>query len=559
MRSLRFRQLFLVVALIPVFLILPWCWESVLGANSPRVSQAHKKPKLSAVMAAAQQYAEAVAGGDRIAAGRLDFACQLQMVRTNTKRRAAFPPDSDPIYSGCWEWLVSAHGSAVERHEQGLDVLWPGKDSLVFLGEDLKQYPPSVFVMDLLGLSPPAGGLRIEPLDSVRLPSASFRVREGDPVVAAVASLVRLRVTYKDPLTAPATYAPDAYKWANPVKRPRRALKAVMVRWVVLSGLRKLGFPNDLAVVNLPLTAADGTTIPFVTEVGGYQTDSGAWWEPSDAPGVLLAAVGRAVQLPEHRDRVALLNRVLIVDPNQPEALTALSRELYQALLAFGGRLHQIPVNDPALAARFNELYWTVQSQTDRLDISLGMQMGGRPEPTPADYLYRLIPVMERLAKVRPEDYENRLHLGMAYRWANDQLAAISAHEALAAAIPPEKAALRARVLTELAWSRIARVVWNRTFDDPGIVEAAREAEQALALSEQPLEKFTAAYTLAYSLAFTPNRDNRAMLERLTQAHQWYTQVAGASAGSWRYLLQNDTLKGVVETDPAFKPLVGAS
>jgi hypothetical protein len=28
---------------------------------------------------------------------------------------------------------------------------------------------------------------------------------------------------------------------------------------------------------------------------------------------------------------------------------------------------------------------------------------------------------------------------------------------------------------------------------------------------------------------------------------------------SWRYLLQNDTLKGVVEADPAFKLLLTAS
>jgi hypothetical protein len=67
------------------------------------------------------------------------------------------------------------------------------------------------------------------------------------------------------------------------------------------------------------------------------------------------------------------------------------------------------------------------------------------------------------------------------------------------------------------------------------------------------------AYTMAYSLAFTPQRDNHAMLEHLQEAQRWYRQLAGASVESWRYLLANDTLKGVIEADPAFKPLLAAS
>jgi len=184
--------------------------------------------------------------------------------------------------------------------------------------------------------------------------------------------------------------------------------------------------------------------------------------------------------------------------------------------------------------------------------------MGGLSKPTPADYLYRMIPAMERLAEVRPEDLENRFRLGNAYRWNNDQLAAITTHEALLKQIPPERATLRARALIELAWSKIAKVAWNRIFDDPVIVEAYKEAEEAFKLSDRPVDKFAAAYTMAYSLVFTPNRDNRAMLEHLTEARRWYLQVGGASQDSWRYLLANDTLKGVVEADPAFHSLLAA-
>lgn len=530
--------------------------ETALGAKA-------KTPRhTSPVVAAAQRYAEAMASGDAVTAGRLDFACQASM-RAATQGagrpgRASFPPDSDPIYAACWNRLAAVHDATVERREQGLDTLWPGKGSLIFF-DDLIQYAPSVFVMARLGLSPPAGGLRVEPIDHRPLPAASFRVKEDGPIVSAPATLVRLNVFYKDPLLSPVSYAPGAYKWANTVKRPRRAIKSVAVKWVVLAGLKRFGFPGDIAVLNLPPEEGKGLTPPFVTESGGYAASSSAWWEPTDAPGALLAAVGRAVQLPEHRDRTALLNRVLIVDPSQPEALTALSRELYQELLAAGARLHAQQVYEPALAGRFNELYWTMQSQTGRLDISLGMEMAGLFSPTPADYLYRMIPVMERLAQVRPEDVENRLRLGMAYRWLNDQAAAIATHETLLAAIPHEKIGLRGRVLTELAWSRMAKVVWNHTYEDPDLLRASQEADEAFKLAEGPLEKFAAAYARAYARVFHPDRRSRNLQEPLAEARRWYDQVPGASLESWRFLLGYEAFKGVIDADPALKPLLAAS
>lgn len=558
------RPMILVVALVPVAVAMGWLALSD-SAGSAFAAQADKKTKSKAAksspaVSAARMYVEAVASGDRVAAGLLDFACQFRIVAASPSRLKTFPPASDPVYSQCWEQLVSAHQRAVEQREQGVHVMWPGKGALVFFTEDLTSYAPSFFVMDLLGLSPPAGGLRVEPLDNKPLPAASFRLREDAPVVAAPATLVRLRVTYKDPLTSPVTYAPGAYRWANTVKRPRAALKTVTLKWVVLSGLRKLGFPGDQAVVNLPVTPATDTspTVPFATETGGYVKNSAIWWQSTDAPGVLIAAVGRATQFPDLRERMAMLNRVLIVDPNQPDALTALTRDLYQAILNEGAAAHRLQVSDEVLAVRFNEFYWNTYSQTTRMEISLGMEMGGLSKPTSADYLYRMIPAMEKLAQVRPQDLENRFHLGNAYRWNNDQLAAIATHEALVKQIPPERAALRARALIELAWSKIAKVAWNRIFDDPIIVEAYKEAEEAFKLTDRPADKFASAYTMAYSLAFTPNRENRVMLEHLTEARRWYLQVGGASPDSWRYLLANDTLKGVVEADPSFQSLLAA-
>ncbi|TRZ98615.1 MAG: hypothetical protein D4R81_10490 [Nitrospiraceae bacterium] len=548
------RRLLFVVSGLAVCVALG---SGALGAT--QAAQTSKKSKQSPALAAAQRYAEAVSSGDRVAAGRLDFACQWGMVSAGPVPLKAFPPDSDPVYARCWEKLAKAHETVVEQRDLGVSDLWPGTGSLVFFNEDLTEYAPSFFVMDRLGLSPPAGGLKIEPVGSAPLPAASFRLRAGGPLVEVPSAVVKLMVTYKDALAAPVTYAPSEDFVTRKAKKVRLALKGVTVKWVVLTGLRKLGFPGDAAVLNRSVTGADGAAVPFVSERGGYLHDTRLWWGPADAPGVLTAAVGRAALYPEQRDRLAMLNRVLLIDPAHTDALTLLSRELYGMLLNAGAATHKMALGDAALAVRFNELYWNAVSQTTRMEIAEASHLIQRGQPMPADFLYRMLPALEKLAALNPEDQENRLKLGMAYRWNREHESAIAVHEQLVKETLPGRSASRARALLELAWSRIARVEWNRRYDDPGIVTAYQEAQDALVLADRPLDKFTAAFTMAYSLAFTPNRDNKKMLELLTEARRWYQQVPGSSPESWRYLLQFDTLKGVVEADPAFKPLLTAS
>ena len=521
--------------------------------------------QVSPAAQAALDYAQALAKGDRVATGHLDFACQYRFVSTATASLKTFAAEHDPTYAACWESLKTAHAPALERHDLGMDVVWPSKGDLVFLGEDLNRYPGSTFVMDSLGLSPPGSGLHLELQGTSPLPAGSFRLRAGGAVAAAPATLVKMKVAYQDPLTSPVTYAPGAYRWTNTVKRPRRALKSVTVQWVVFSGLRKHGFPGDVAVVNLrsvrPQQGLSEVTeaIPFVTETSRAVADSLVWWEPSDASGLLIAAAARAAQFPELRDRVALLNRVLIIDPYQPEALAVLSRDLYVLLLREGAAVHKLTIKDPALAIVVNELYWDTYAQTTRMDLSLGMEMGGRANPTPADYLYRMIPAMEALAKVRPEQLDNRFRLGVAYRWNNDQLVAIATHEALVKDIPAERRAARTEALIQLAWSRIAKVAWNRIFDDPEIQQAYKEAGEALTLADLPLDKFMAEYTMAYSMLFMPKRDNAGILQHLNEAKRWYDEVPGHTQEVWHYFLGNDSLRSVLEADPNFKPLLAGA
>jgi hypothetical protein len=542
------------VALVCLAVGEPTAWAASSGIKHK--SRAGKHDPISTT---AKQFAEAIASGDTNMLGRLDFHCLDRLRTGQTKGVAAFPAGNDHYYAQCRDGLESVHAVAIDQKDRAMDTVWPGKGHLVFYQEDLAGYVPSVFVMPQLGQSPPGSGLRVDVLDRKTIPAASFRLKEDGPIVVAGATLVRTRVTYQDPILSPISYAPGAYKFANTVKRPIGAIKSLTLRWVVLAGLKKLGFPNDTAVVNRQTADATGVAIPLLTEPPGADVASVQWWKPEEAQGILLAGVGRAVLLPDLRDRVALLNRVLMIDPSHADALSALSRDLFNTVLDGAKTVRPVSVSDVTLSNRLAEFYWDTYAHTARTALSIGMEMGGYKNPTEADYLLRMIPAMEQLAKVHPEDLENRLRLGVAYRWNLDQDAAIETHERLLKDLPAERAQVRARVLVELAWSRILKVAWTRRLDDPNIEQAYKEAEQALATADRPIDKFAAAYTMAYSRIFTPNRDNKVMLDNLTESRKWFDQVAGATPQAWEYLLGNETVKAVVDTDPAFKSLFAAS
>jgi hypothetical protein len=307
-----------------------------------------------------------------VGVGRLDFACQYPLVAAAPRGIKTYPADSDPVYDSCWQRLQEAHASILVRTDVGMEVLWPSNGDLVFFSEDLNRYPASAFVTDSVGVTPPGTGFRTHIVGSTSLPSASFRPRPNGPIVAVPTTLVKLSISYQDPLTAPLTYAAGSVKWTSTIKRARRALKEISTQWVVLSGLKKHGFAGDMAVLNLPVTSGSISgsgrreQIPFATETSRALPDSLVWWGPTDSPGILTAATARAATFPELRDRVAMLNRVLIIDPNQAEALTVLSRHLYAIVLREAVPFHKLTVNDPALALVVNEHFWRWVGSTNQ-------------------------------------------------------------------------------------------------------------------------------------------------------------------------------------------------
>ena len=531
-----------------------------------RTHQKHAVVKSTPATDTARRYAEAIAKGDRVTLGQLDFACQYRLVAASPAGVKSYPPPNDPSYDSCWQTLKVAHASALKRDDVAMAVLWPSAGPLVFFGDELPRTPASAFVMDELGISPPGSGLHVTVAKSQSIPAGSFRLTPNGKIIGIPTTLVFLTVSYQDPLTSPVTYAAGVVKRANTIKRARGALKSVTTQWVVFTGLKKHGFPGDAAVFNLPISTQPGVPgmvaeqIPFTTETSRALPDSLVWWGPSDQPGTLTAAAARAATFPDLRDRVALLNRILIIDPNQPDALIVLTRHLYAVLLREGKNGHQLTVRDPALSLVVDEFYWNVYAQSVRTDLSNDMERGGSLQPTPADYLFRMLPALEALAKVRPEQLDNRFRLGAAYRWNNEQQAAIETDEALVKDVPDGRKSAKAEALLQLAWSRMHKVAWNRILDDPEINRAYGDAEASLAVADLPLDKFLAEYTMAYCMIFMPNYGDKAkLLHHLTEAKRWFDEVPGKTDEVWRYFLHSELLKAVLDADPAFKPILASA
>ncbi len=510
----------------------------------------------------ALRYAEALAKGDKITVGQLDFACQYRHLTVRSADRQ-IPQATEALYEGCWQELTAGHVPVLKRSDIGMNILWPSTGSLVFYGDDLPRTQASAFVMDALGMSPPGTGLHLTVANSRSIPDGSFRLKPKEKVIGVPTTLVDLTVHYHDPLTSPVTYGPDAVRWTNTIKRERRAIQSITTQWVVFTGLKKYGFPRDSAVFHLPVRTtpeAPGMVadrIPFTTETSRALPDSLVWWGPDDQPGTLTAAAAQAAAFPELRDRVAMWNRILIIDPHQVNALTTLTRNLHVALLQGATQGHRVTVQDPALSLAVNEFYWTIAAASNRLDLSLGMEVGGFSQPTPADLLYRLLPALETLSKIHPERLDTRFWLGMAYRWNNDQVPMIETFEALVKDIPTDRRTPRAEALVQLAWSRINKVAWNRVLHDQDSIRAYEDAHASSAIAELPIDKFLAEYTMAYSMIFMPDYgDKSRMLRHLTEAKHWFDEIPGKDDEVWRYFLHSELLKAVLDADPMFQPIL---
>ena len=154
--------------------------DSALAAGG-KTHSATAPPKRAPAVQTALRYVEAVAHGDRVTAGQLDFACQYRFITGSPTKVKQFAPAGDPSYI-CWHTLTEAHAPMLKRTDTVMDVIWPSTGPLVFFGDDTPRAAASAFVMDVLGISPLEAACRrrsstaapFQPVRSVSRPKANL-------------------------------------------------------------------------------------------------------------------------------------------------------------------------------------------------------------------------------------------------------------------------------------------------------------------------------------------------------------------------------------------------
>lgn len=541
-----------------VTLILVTVWPVLMMDESIAAGKKQGHSRESEPAHLVVRYAEALAQGRVAEWASLDLAC-LTMRRQRTL--------SEQADKACWEETLKTHRALVhDQPETGIFGALGRGVGLGLLSEThrhadyWREYVPAVFVSPaVIGseAGPPPGldVLKVWPVRQFALINLA-----GPEPVGVSGQTVEILVSYRDPLTAPLALRPGEVWWASGTLRRYGPVKEVTIRFVVVSGLRKLGYPVDRAVLNEALPAApviagvqyghlpqrgDATgsaaeDVKARVGAGGLVLGSARWWERKDADQLFAAALTRAEQMPRSPERTRLLTRLTLIDSADPGLHAVLANDRLQMFLREGLAKSGISGANEAVTQRLAELYWNLQAQTWRQELT-EVAMG---HSTAAEAFYQAIDSFERLASGGQATPERRRQLGALYRWNNDATSALSVHEALLKE-PSLGEALRGRVLSELAWDRIQWLSWERRYGHPWLEQARQEAEEALRMVEAPVEKLVAAYALVLVEALRVPRDPARFDARLQAAQAWHDRLSGA-VGVWPFLVGNDLVKALV-------------
>jgi hypothetical protein len=528
----------------------------ILSAAGPA---AGKEPKASRAGDPARmvlRYAESLATSRVAEWAALDLGCVTLRGQRGT---------SEQTDKACWENTMKAHRALVaDEPEKGIfgavgRGVGFGLISETHRHADIwKDYPPGVFLS-------PAVVMDAMPQVTVKKvwPTRPIAIQgPGAEPIGIQGAMVEVTVTYPDPLMAPLALKPNEVWWASGGIRRYGPVRELAVQFVVVSGLRKLGYARDTAVVNEAL--ADAPQIPGARYgldpnnigrafdrpgsrsaeppiKGGLVLGSARWWTKQEAAERFRAGVERAKRLPVQGERPALLRRLLLLDPNDTETNALLGADLYQALLGEGLSKSGINVTDNAVEHRLAELYWNIQAPTWRQELT-AVATGHEPA---ADALYGAIASLEIVANSGPASPETRRRLGALYRWNGDGEAALALHEKLFRETPEADRARRGAFLSDMAWDRIQWLAWNRRYDHPWVSQANHEAEQALELVDDPLDKLVAAQALLTLEALSLTRTPSTMQARVHVVKQWHDRLPGV-VGVWGHLVGNELVKALV-------------
>ena len=474
---------------------------------------------------------------------------------------------SEQTDRACWDDTLNVHRELVQdRQETGVFEAVGRGVGFGLLSEThrhadyWKDYMPAIAVSPAVIGDEGGPDLALEVLNvsSVRL--FALKNLAGQDPMRVSGHTVEVRVSYQNPLTAPLALRPGEVWWANGILRRYGPVKEVTVRFVVVSGLRKLGYPVDQAVVNEALPGAPVQVgihygrLPQTADPGGRQNEevknrlgagglvlgSARWWDHKDAQPVFAATLARAEQMPRSVARTRLLTRLTLIDPADPALHRVIADDRLQTFLREGLTKSGISGPEEAVTARLAELYWNLQAQTWRQELT-EVAIGHSPA---AEAFYQAIDSFERVAAGGQATPEGRRQLGALYRWNNDATSALVVHESLLKDTSPD-GALHGRLLSELAWDRIQWLSWERRHGHPWLEQAREEAEQALRQVETPADKLIAAYALVLVEALRVPREPARLQERLQTVKTWHDRLSGV-VGVWPYLIGNDVVRALL-------------
>lgn len=505
-------------------------------------------------------YVEALSRSQIDSWASADLGC-LNRVRTDPERRS--PKLAQEAARRCWDDTL--HGHILMVTQQAESGVFNATGRGIGLGlladrhratENWKDYPPAVFVSPPIILSnhapfPQTSVTRTGPVQSFALST----IKDGS-LASVSGQAVDIRIIYPDPLTAPLALRPEEIWWVNGSQRQFGPVREVTARFIVVTGLRRFGFHTDRAVMNevLPNTPLIATTHyglrpdngrkfdhvnptqPFVK--GELVPGSTQWWKRAEAEPIIQRALGQASHL-SRTERAELLTRLLLIDPNHSDAHRLRGEDAYHAFLKQGVAKGGLAANDGDALQRIAELYWTIQAQTWRQELT---EVAEGYEPA-ADALYRSLASYEALGQLSQATFEQRQRLGMLTRWNNDPTGALGIHEALLHDTAPDTSEY-GKALTEVAWDRIQFVSWNRRYDHPWLQQAQAEAEQAATLLHQPHDKLHAHYALVAVESLSVPRDLGRFQQRMRQIKQDLDQIPGVK-GLQGQLVANDLVKSL--------------
>ncbi len=533
---------------------LELAFPSLSSAASSRTQPRHDISRF------ALQYAQALTHSQINTWAAADLAC-LSRARAAVGNASA--KLTTQMSRHCWDETVLSHTAMVAQQVESGVFNAIGRE--VDLGllhdrhratENWKDYPPAIFVSPAVVLKNRAP---IPQMTAVRTsPEQRFalcNINEGS-LVSVPGYAVDIKIVYPDPLTAPLALRPEEVWWGNGSQRQFGPVHEVVARFVVVTGLRRLGFPADRAVMN---EGPSGGPLIATTHYGlrpdnGRKFDhadpaqdivkgelvpgSAQWWERPDAESYMREALARATHLTA-AERAGMLTRLLLIDPEHADTHGLRGDDNYDAVLQQGIAKGGLAARDKQALQRITELYWTIQAQTWRQEVT-AVSEGYEPA---ADALYRALASYEILVQQDRATPEQRRRLGVLTRWNNDPAGALGIHEALLRDSQPDTIEY-ATILTEMAWDRIQFVSWNRRYDHPWLTQAQAEAEEAARLVRQPYDKLHAHYAQVAVESLSVPRNLDRFQEQMRQIKQDLALIHGVK-GLHEQLVANDLVKSL--------------